>query len=375
MKKIEILMIFVAALVGLLGAVGCRAVRKPTVSASPNRSVYDGFEAKIPPRVRMASYASSTVGTSFLGPEQLGTHGYRRNWSEKNGIVYTCKAGHIDIAHLRKVADWTAFLAAKSFRQIKKNKTEFSFKLKEGSLYFVRLTYPENWKDLSRKDKEHIGYEISVGLGQYFAYVASVWHEILTWFGYKATGIYSEFPSAFSWEDVLSNLLGTYIGALALRDTEHSFNEAVTLALERELEKLDVQPGEVARRAAESVRGLWFSDDFIFFVGMKKRNFDIGLDDGFVTPWIVSSICECEGVEGQIFLAPNPGFLAEYGFSMKFEIEPREWEKDKILKIVYPDGQARKRLEPAVHFPQIMDYIKKEAVEKYGRGVGLYYSR
>ncbi len=32
--------------------------------------------------------------------------------AEGNGILYTCHAGHIDIAHARKAADWTGFLAA-----------------------------------------------------------------------------------------------------------------------------------------------------------------------------------------------------------------------------------------------------------------------
>lgn len=57
---------------------------------------------------------------------------------------------------------------------------------------------------------------------------------------------------------------------------------------------------------------------------------------------------------------------------MKLEIEPREWEKDRILRTVYPD--KKKRLEPARHFACIMDYIKDDAVKKYGPDVTLYYS-
>ena len=59
---------------------------------------------------------------------------------------------------------------------------------------------------------------------------------------------------------------------------------------------------------------------------------------------------------------------------MKFEIEPREWEKGKILKIIYPDEkEGKKRLEPSLHFPMIMNYIKKDAVEKYDFDIGPYY--
>jgi len=327
-------------------------------------------EAKIPPRARIACYASSTIGTKFIDPKHLGSHGYKRSWSEKNGIVYTRKGGHIDIAHLRKTIDWTAFLTAKTFEQLMDNQTEFSFKLQEPSLYFVQLTYPQYWQDLSQQQKALTAYDISIRLGQYLAYTASVWHEILTWFGYKGAGICPEFSSAFSWEDVFSNVLGTHIAVLAIRDTEHSFGKAVTLAIDWELKVLEVQPKRIAVRAAETVRGEWFSGDFPI-VDVKKRNFDIGLDDGFVTPWIVPSVSGCDAAEARLYPVPNLNFVFDCGFSVKLEIEPKEWEKDQILKVVYPDVKQRKeRLQPAIHFAPIMKHIEQDAVTRYGSDVG-----
>jgi len=329
-------------------------------------------DAKKPPQSRIGCYPSPTLSTHFLDRKELGTHGYRFNWSEKNGIVYTCKAGHIDIYHLREAADWTAYLADKTFEHLEKNETEFSFKLKEGSLCFVKLAYPENWKDLSQNDKEHIARDISIRIGQYLAYTAGTWHEILTWFGYKSRGFYPEFPSAFSWEDNFSNLLGSYIAVPALQDTEYTFDEAMTLALDRELVKLDVQSRHVARGAAEKVRGIWYSGDFLFFVRMKKRHFDIGLDDGFVTPVIVPGVCECEGAQTQSYPVPTIDSLSEYGFSMEVEIEPKEWETHKIQSVVYPDDKERKnRIEPDKHFASIMTYIKKDALKRYGYDADL----
>ena len=53
-------------------------------------------------------------------------------------------------------------------------------------------------------------------------------------------------------------------------------------------------------------------------------------------------------------------------FTVRFQIEPREWEKNMILKILYPQAkQANIHLEPAVHFPEIMNYIVHEEVQKY----------
>jgi len=326
-------------------------------------------DAKTPPQARLASYASSTIGTNFLGLEDLGPHSYRPDISEKNGIIYTCKAGHIDIAHARKLIDWTAFLAAKTFDNLIENKADFTFTTAKPSIYHVNIVYPQYWTVLSEQQKEKVARNISIKVGQYMAYTASIWHEILTWFGYKSLRFFTDFPSAFSWEDTFSNVFGSHIAAMALQDAEHEFNEAVTLALDRELEKLGVQSARTAKRAAEEVRGLWFSGDLLF-VDIKKRNFDIGLNDGFITPFIVPSLAECEGAEAQAYPVPNLASLSKYGFSVRLKIEPREWEKDRILRIVYPQAENKSNwIEPAIHFAPIMDYIKKEAVAKYGYDV------
>ncbi len=323
--------------------------------------------SKTPPQARLASYASSTLATNFLGLEDLGPHSYKPNLLEKNGIVFTCKAGHIDIAHARKLIDWTAYLASKTFDNLMKNKTEFSYMSKNPSRYYVHIIYPEYWKVLSKNQKESVAYNISIRLGQYLAYTEGTWHEILTWFGYKCIGFIPEFPSAFSWEDTFSNCLGSHIAVLALQDTEHQFDEAATLALAKELQKLGIQSAKAARRAAEEVRGQWFSGNLL--VDIKMRNFDIGLDDGFVTPYIVPSFADCQNAEALDYPVPDLAFLSVYGFSARLEIEPHEWEKDKIFKIISgtrnataEPAQAGKadRIEPAIHFAPIMEYIKKQ---------------
>ena len=323
-------------------------------------------------RPRLGCYPTSTTGTRFLNPEHLGPHGYGFKLLEKDGIVYICKAGHIDVTHLRIAADWTAYLTAKSFECLMKSDAGLSFKLNaDHSRCFAQITYPENWQDLSQQDKERIAREISFKLGQYFAFTATTWHEILTWFGYKCLGIFPEFPSAFSWEDSFSNLLGTHIAAGALRDTKHKFEEAMTLAIDQELEKLGVRSRYAAINAAENARGKWFMSYVLYLVDMEKRNFDIGLDDGYVTPTIVSRIPGCERIQAQSYPVPNLDFLTEYRFCVKLEIEPREWEKDKILSIVYPDANTRKRrLEPVNHFARIMSYITEDAVTRYGYDIG-----
>jgi hypothetical protein len=307
------------------------------------------------------------VGTRFLDPADLGPHAYRFNFWEKNGIVYTCKAGHVDIAHLRIGADWTAYLAAKTFECLMQDDTGFSFRLSvEPSRYFVRIMYPANWQDQPQEDKERIARDVSIKLGQYLAFSATTWHEILTWFGYRCIGVIPEFPSAFSWEDSFSNLLGTRLAASILQDPEADFDKEMTLAIDRELERLGAQSRHTARWAAEKMRGQWFSGQLLFLVDTKRRNLDIGLDDGRVSPTIVPDLSECKGAEVQSYPVPDLDFLSEYGFSVRLEIEPREWEKNKILRAAYPDGQnAGRRLEPAIHFARLMYHIQQDAVENH----------
>ena len=320
----------------------------------------NGCSVNNEPRMRLGSYPTSTPGTNFMGVNNLGNHSYYFPSFENNGIVYTCRGGHIDIAHLRIAADHVKYLYGKTKRHLLKNDIEFTFKLNvERSRYFVQLKYPDNWGEISKEGKEEIANEIALELGQYFAYSMTMWHEVLTWFGFKTMVVFSEFPSSFSWEDSYSNLLGTIVGAEALQDRQHNFNEAMTIALKKELKELQIQLPQTARAASEKMRGKWFNGNL--FMDLRIRNTNLGLDDGYVTPILVPGICE--DAEPQLYPVPRYDTLSKYGFSMKFEIEPREMEKGKILKIVYPNNDG-KRIQPSIHYPLIIDYIKEDVIKK-----------
>ena len=328
-------------------------------SSKPNSFVYN-FSG--PPRVRMGSYPSANVGTTFLG-RNLGTHGYGHGFSEGNGIVYTCKAGHVDIIHLRISADWTAYLTMKTFKALTTDGDGFSYGLAaDRSTYHVRFTYPENWKNLSKQEKEKIASEVSIPVAQYLTFNTTTWHEILTWFGFKCLGFLPEYPSAFSWEESFSNLLGTMVAAEAMHDSLRTYDEAVAIALDKEMEKLGIQSADVARKAAQSVSGTWYRGRVQFMVDMRRRNFDIGLNDGIVTPTLVPNVAECPGAEPVSYPVPKIDILYKYGISMKVEIAATEWEAGKIRSIAF--GQNKQSKLSFEHFPAIMAYIEKDAVEK-----------
>lgn len=325
-------------------------------------------EAKSPPRARVACLPNPTLGARYFGPDNLGPHvyGFGFGSGEHNGIVYTCRGGHVDVTHVRKAGDWAAYLAYHCRQRLLENRTQLSFKMREPSRYHLRFQYPPGWRRLPAEEREQIAREVSIGLGQYLGYVGSVWHEVLTWYGFRASGIYPEFQSAFSWEDNYSNAMGAWVGGLALRDPNRPFAEAMTFYIERELRDLGVQPKATARQAAKHVQGAWYTGGY-FTCDMIRRHLDIGLDNGLVTPWLIPGLGDCNDTTAHPYPVPTLDSLSQYGFHVTVEIEPREWQKDKILRAAYPDeDDGETRIEPAKHFPAIMADINAAAVQKYG---------
>jgi len=315
--------------------------------------------------MRGGAYPAAILGTPWLGPN-LGTHGYNYRPSEKDGIVYTCRAGHVDIAHLRIGVDWTACLAAETYRHLMQRDPGFSYKLAvDRSREYVQFSYPADWDSLPEARRSQIAREIALAAGPYMTYTMTSWHEMLTWFGFKCIGLPTEFPSAFSWEDSFSNLLGTVVAVNALQDSEHSYDEAVQIALDREMAKLGIQPAAVSKKAAESVKGTWSTGDVTLLVTIRKRNFDMGLGDGMVTPTLVPNVPECPNAEPLSYPVPKLDVLTKYGFAMTLEIEPHEWESGKMLRIAFGDDEPQKRITPEQHFPIIMDYIRQAATALY----------
>ncbi|MEN6424444.1 MAG: DUF4056 domain-containing protein [Phycisphaerales bacterium] len=353
----------------LVSVSGCRSALFFTTAAISQRTLwhaaregpgpwtFDGLDPHVPPRIRPGCYASATRSVHFLDAEDLGPHSYRFRWSERNGIAYTCRGGHIDVAHVRKGADCTGYLAAVTLQHLKKGETRFRYRLIEPTVYFVTLTLPPGWDGLEEAERERIARDVSVRVGQHLAFTALTWHEIITWFGYRPRPHVSEFPSAFSWEDTYSNLLGVHIAAEALEREGCTFDEAMTVALKEHLDDLGGEPAEVARQAAESVRGQWYTGNWLG-TAVRMRHLDLGFDDGSVTPCLVPSVAGCEGAQGCPLAIPSLDYLADHGFSLRVEMDPKVWEMRKIRKVLKAAGcPPVERLDPAVHFPLIMDYI------------------
>jgi hypothetical protein len=202
---------------------------------------------------------------------------------ENNGLVYTCRGGFIDTAHVRDWVDWSLFLAAAIGRSLE---TGSSIELpSEGAVRRV-VVKPVDLDRIQRYGRTRI----AARLGQWAAFQLSIWHEIATWYGWSSVETFPETASAFSPEDLYSNMLGVRMaGAIIIRHsgrTEHIYNDNVDAWLRALLEELGAVPREVGIEAIDAVDGLWWDSDRRLpdTELVLRRNMDVA---GPIQPWLV----------------------------------------------------------------------------------------
>jgi hypothetical protein len=100
---------------------------------------------------------------------------------------------------------------------------------------------------------------------------------------------------------------------------------------------------------------------------IRKRNLDIGLDDGMVTPTLLPTVAECGDTTPVSYPVPSLDVLTQHGFVVRLTVEPHEWEAGAIRAVAYPDAEQRpKRIDIGAHLSLLMDYIKRDALRRYG---------
>src|ERR1043165_632532 len=161
----------------------------------------------------------------FVKPHHLGQHSYGKHISgEKNGALYTCKGGFMDISHIRAAIDWTVFL---TFKIIVEN-GDFELPAQEGGRMQLHFT---NLEKLSTNE--------IASMAQKIAYERLLWHELASWQYHMPNYTFNEQQSAFTPEDIYSNFLGTVIGRnVALRILQGDDSTAFTTIASEEIDKM-----------------------------------------------------------------------------------------------------------------------------------------
>ena len=65
---------------------------------------------------------------------------------------------------------------------------------------------------LPQTEKDRIAHEAALIIAPVVAYNSTLWHEMITWKGTHFMFIEPEHTSAFSWDDLYSNLMGVELG-------------------------------------------------------------------------------------------------------------------------------------------------------------------
>jgi hypothetical protein len=199
---------------------------------------------------------------------------------EKNGIVYTCRGGFVDIAHVRDTADMTFFIATRLLAALP-GALDLDFATTDATEH-VRVAVP------AKIMRQHGRFAIAAIIATWLAYQQGSWHEVAQWWGYSFNSGYSEQASAFSPEDFYSNALGARLGGLSIAykvfRTRDDYNRGMDAWLKAALEALIVVPTETARAAMHGADGVWWDSHFDLpaNASVPRRRFDI---DNPITPW------------------------------------------------------------------------------------------
>lgn len=276
---------------------------------------------------------------NVIGLEDLGRHQYDHGFmtlhesrvgggllnSERNGLIYTCRGGFVDTAHLREWADWTLYLSALIGRSIETGAV-VDLPDEGGSRRIV----------IHAMDPQRVAqYGVSplaVPLAQWLAFQLSLWHEIATWYGWSATA-FSEEASAFSPEDLYSNLLGIKAAAVLIYQSNATsqavYDENMSAALPRLLQRLGAVSGDVGRAAMQSVDQVWWDSNVRLPDKRLLRRRFIEAEPQ-ITPWLVNRGWSARDENATVYAAcadteaivlQNPTSFAELPFASQATIE------------------------------------------------------
>lgn len=343
----------------------------PVFTSSSLRCPDDPVAAKTPgrdpdfapyssiPKPRLGSIPCPGPLTFFAtaDPNQLGTHAYGRSLpgptaEMDRGIIYTVYGGFIDIAHVRKAADWTVYNQVRIRYALENGWQCVMLPSKEGAVFRIRFNYPAAWQSLDAARLQRTIDELSIRMAQRLAVTQTAWHEIATWFGYSAT-LYPEKPSALTYDDMTSHLLGAKVAGLALRDRSRDYNTAVTWYLKQELGRLGPVSPEQTLRALDMVENKWWANGFV-----TKRMLNLGEKTGAIQPWIVPGYPDGQTATGVPFVIPTLKDVAGQDMSgfeqVDFAPNILQWGQ---MRRILPGNPSR--CQPARDFPLLLQYIRQ----------------
>lgn len=208
---------------------------------------------------------NNVVDISTIGPHKFDSGIYHYTASkesphnnyggENNGLIYTLKGGFIDLAHVRDTADDTVALHFQIFKYLgSAHRIELPTELGDRhiTLKEVNIDY------LTIQDR----WELSATLAARLAYFKAEGHEIAQWHGFNSFTYWPEELSAYSVEDLYSNMLGAKLSYDLIVQkkmlSERDYNRNMTLWIHQALIELEAVDSQTTSQLLELVDGHWW---------------------------------------------------------------------------------------------------------------------
>ena len=219
--------------------------------------------------------------------------------------------------------------------------------------------------------------KLAVAMAEWLAFQMSVWHEIATWYGYASIAAWPEKISAFSPEDLYSNLLGIKItGGIIFTygaSSDSEYNRNMDAWLQRILERLEAVPQKQGQAAMMSVDGIWWDSGKRIpeWRLVMRRNMDVGTE---IHPWLVTLATDgdrrrgrpfkdCAGEIDALVLRSPDSFegthFRDYA-SIEFEVD------DLLIGQGFPIPRPQSRVVTQQDFPSIIAAIRRANAEEFG---------
>jgi hypothetical protein len=322
---------------------------------------------------------------NLIAPDDPGQHRYDNGFlslqrgdprgvvgKEKNGLVYTCRGGFIDLAHVRDNADNTLALTSALARGLERGTTLDI--PPQGATMRVQVR-PITARAIAKYGR----MQLSTAIAEWLAYQLSIWHEIATFYGFTSLAGWPEKLSAFSPEDLYSNQLGVRIaGGIILAKGARSdleYGLSMDAWLERALGRLDAVPLDDSQQAMSELDGAWWDSEKRIpdWTLVKRRRFDTG---PFLQPWRledaspgtkgdVKALADCRDAAPALVFYIRDGFAGalfrDYA-TVEFDVD------DALVAAGFPLPHPPSRRVTQEDFPQIIAAVRAAALEALGPG-------
>lgn len=190
-------------------------------------------------------------GTQGVASSLIGTG------DESNGLIYTSRGGIVDTAHVRDTADYTWYLYTQIKGQLgKKNQIVLEEELRSRVIEMA-----DKPVDMTPEEQS----QAEIHLSGLLAYRLAQWHEVAQWFGFTSVAGFKEYPSAYSPEDLYSNMLGALITIEILEHNQNPTKEQYQGAFDRiflrKLKELGAQDKDRTEEIMNALDGKWWDSD------------------------------------------------------------------------------------------------------------------